>query len=299
MQLLWRGVKNFCRWWSLDRFVSVATLSGIALAVIVYYGDVEQRKEDLVAMELQQIISAWTVLTRKAPFDLGKSVALRILINHGQNLDYLDLSCDNMGGESCKLTDSGGAWGAQLSNISFSPSEKLDSSPVFASYGMDFSGSTMKMIHAKTAIINNASFRDSFLWLFGFEDSTFIDTDFANSIIKNSIFEELKFQKPRFYNSKLTDVQFNKVNFYHADFRMVELLNVTFSNVQVSRSTFSGLKILDKGETTQFIDAWAWDDQPPVDFPKDFEYKSCKFNEGIHNRLERPMDCFSPRPLPE
>ena len=174
----------------------------------------EQIKLQKKAIEKQEIIGAWQLLTTKACGNSGKKEAIEFLASRGVPLSGIDLSAETHGG------------------------------PVYLE-GLfkDFTGDRGEID------LTNANFSKAFLFRANFSKTNLIDADFSKADLYKANFSkanlwytdfsEADLHKANFSNADLFWANFSKTNLAGADFSEADLHEANFSEANLTGADFS------------------------------------------------------------
>jgi len=167
---------------TLTQAASWATIAGLIASIVAIGLAWSAFKKQNEALELQQVLGAWSLLAQKGTGDLGRKYALEFLHSKGKSLNGVDLTGAYFFGLELSGADLCGAHfeGAKLINA-------------------HFEGADLREAHFEGANLLGAYFEGANLSYTHFEGASLLSADFEGANLTHTHFEGAKDICPAYF----------------------------------------------------------------------------------------------------
>ena len=235
---------------NIQRFVCGFEPWFIFFAVVVFVFDINSRnqdrldrEEDLALAELDReearIVSAWQLLTTKAPGNSGKIAAIEYLNKKGIQLVGIDLGVDEKDVgvflERANLEDavlvSANLSRAEMAHSNFRNARLAGANLSYtSSVGTDFHGASLVQANLSRSDLKDANFSESQVGAADFSRARLINANFRNADLTGADFGGADLKDANFAGSTINSTNFSRARLSGANFKGANITNGNFND---------------------------------------------------------------------
>lgn len=216
---------------------------GIFAGVVGLYLTYFQLRSDALAR-------SWDTLAVQVPFSSGKTSAIEYLVQRGQTLSGVDLSCLNMNG--------------------YRPDE------------------TGELVCATRPVLSGLTVSNASMWPVDFSETNLLGSSITRSDLRQSSFSGSFILNGDFSGSNLTASDFRGASLGVTRFRNTNLTAVDFTDATFGAYSVGGERISIEPEA-QFAGAYAWDGFLPIGIPDGADVIVCETPKRLAFRQRPPI----------